>query len=58
MCLSYCSFYLEMVKQLQPCKRNAKECLKDEQGWFGSLRIKLSIRISVAELVSKEMDEL
>ena len=46
MCLSYCSFYLDMLKQLQPCERNTKECLKDEQGWFDSLMISLKIKIS------------
>lgn len=38
MCLSYPLFYLEMVKQLQPCEKRTKESQKVEQGW---LRIKV-----------------
>ena len=33
-CFSYCSFYVELVKQPQPFERRTKEFLKDEEGWL------------------------
>ena len=51
-------YYLEMVKQLQPFERSTKESFKDERGTLVMtvLKIRVSIRICIQALVSKEMD--
>ena len=48
-------FYVELVRQLHSVERSTKEDQKDEQGWFNTLRIVVSIRISIAVFVSKEV---
>ena len=47
-----------MVRQLQSVERSTKEYQKDEQGWLNTLRIEVSIRISIAVFVSREVNEL